>query len=238
MNKMPDAKEFTYESKIRQSPDYALRESSAHFDHNNAVYATLYRLASRLDEARISYALVGAMAMNEHGYSRMTTDVDLVLTRDGLEEFRQQFVDHGYGVAVPDARKTFRDTATRVRIDVFTAGNYPGDGIPKPVAFPDPNDAIVIDRVRVVPFEKLIELKLASGMTVSHRLRDLADVQDMIRTLSLPLDLKDKLDASVQIEYERLWHTIDDAIDPIDEELMNKKRTRHFAENPVLESSL
>ncbi len=42
--------------------------------------------------------------------------------------------------------------------------------------------------MRVIPIEKLIELKLASGMSAPHRLRDLADVQDLITTLKLPVE--------------------------------------------------
>ncbi|MBI3471735.1 MAG: hypothetical protein HY013_10290 [Candidatus Solibacter usitatus] len=53
--------------------------------------------------------------------------------------------------------------------------------------------------------EKLIELKLASGMSAPHRLRDLADVQDTIRTLHLPPDLADRLDSSVRSAYLDLW---------------------------------
>jgi hypothetical protein len=53
----------------------------------------------------------------------------------------------------------------------------------------------------------LLELKLASGLSAPHRLRDLADVQDLIVALSLPLDLADQLDASVRDEYRRLWRT-------------------------------
>jgi hypothetical protein len=48
-------------------------------------------------------------------------------------------------------------------------------------------------------------LKLASGLSAAHRLRDLADVQDLIVALSLPLELADQLDASVRAEYRRLW---------------------------------
>jgi hypothetical protein len=59
--------------------------------------------------------------------------------------------------------------------------------------------------VRFITLEKLVELKLASGMTAPHRLRDLADVQDLIIALDLPLELEEKLDASVRAEYRRLW---------------------------------
>ena len=74
--------ELTYEAKIRQSPEFALRESSAHFDDNNAVWHTLRNVTRDLDAAGIPYMLVGAMALNHHGYARMTTDVDLIMTRE------------------------------------------------------------------------------------------------------------------------------------------------------------
>jgi hypothetical protein len=56
--------------------------------------------------------------------------------------------------------------------------------------------------------EKLIELKLAGGLSAPHHLRDLADVQDLIATLKLPLELGERLDASVRPEYRRLWEAL------------------------------
>lgn len=211
-------KQITYELKIRQSPEFALREMSAHFDHTNAVYRTLQRLIQRLDKARIPYALIGAIALNQHGYLRATVDIDIVMTREGLQKFREEFVGRGYRPAFEGARKTFRDTDTQVRIEVVTTGDYPGDGKPKPVSFPDPMDAIVVNHIRVVSLEKLIELKLASGLSTADRLKDLADVQEMIRTLSLPFDLAARLDGSVRAEYEHLWRTVNTAIDPHNKE--------------------
>ena len=221
---MSDPNDPTYEYKIRQSPEYALRESSAHFDQNNAVYRTLHRLIARLDEANIPYALVGALALNEHGYARMTTDIDVVMTRAGLEKFREQFLGLGYRPAFPDAYKTFRDTEDQVKIDVLITGGFPGDGKPKPVTFPDPSEAVVLNHIRVVTLEKFFELKLASGMTAPHRLKDLADVQEAIRALELPRAFGAKLDPSVRGEYERLWQTVNDAVDPYDEERMLKQK--------------
>ena len=62
-----------------------------------------------------------------------------------------------------------------------------------------------VEGIRVVALDKLIELKLASGMSAPHRLRDLADVQDLIARLGLPLTLADQLDPSVQAAYRDLW---------------------------------
>ena len=55
-----------------------------------------------------------------------------------------------------------------------------------------------------INLEHLIELKLVFGM-VPGRLKDLADVQELIRTLDLPRDLALKLNPFVQPSYEKLW---------------------------------
>ena len=185
-----------------------LREASAYFAGEGRLHGALRRLTQRLNAEGIPYALLGGLALAEHGYPRLTEDIDLLLTPSGLERFRQQLVGRGYRPAFSGAEKTFRDTETGVRIEIVTAGEYPGDGLPKPVAFPDPTTpgmTVEIESIRVVTLEKLIELKLASGMSASHRLRDLADVQDLIARLRLPLTLADRLDPSVQAAYRDLW---------------------------------
>jgi len=185
-----------------------LREASAYFASEGQLYGTLRRLTQRLNAEGIPYALLGGLALAEHGYPRLAEDIDLLLTPSGLERFRQRLVGRGYRPAFSGAEKTFRDTETGVRIKIVTAGEYPGDGLSKPVAFPDPTTpgmTVEIEGIRVVTLEKLIELKLASGMSAAHRLRDLADVQDLIARLRLPLTLADQLDPSVQAAYRDLW---------------------------------
>jgi len=195
-----------YEQLLRQGGDRVLREASAYFAGAGRLHNALRRLVQRLDAEGIPYALLGGLALAEHGYPRLTEDVDLLLTPSGLARFRQQLVGRGYRPAFEGARKTFRDAETGVRIEIVTTGEYPGDGLPKPVAFPDPTVAgVEIEGIRVVALEKLIELKLASGISAPHRLRDLADVQDLIVRLGLPLELADLLDPSVQAAYRDLW---------------------------------
>jgi len=192
--------------------DEILRESEAFFMQEGKVHLTLKRLAQALEAESIPYAIVGGMALNLLGYTRETVDVDVLLTPEGLERFRERLVGRGYVPAFAGASKSFRDTQTHVKVETLTSGEYPGDGKPKPVSFPDPAVAsIERDGYRVIALEKLIELKLASGMTAPHRLRDLADAQDLISVLDLPLDLGERLDASVRGEYRRLWETVQQA---------------------------
>ena len=93
-----------------------------------------------------------------------------------------------------------------MNVAIVLAGEYPGDGRPKPVVFPDPAQAAVRgQRVALLPLPKLIELKLASGISAPHRLKDLADVLELIRQLSLPREMAGALDTSVRAKYEELW---------------------------------
>ena len=66
-----------------------------------------------------------------------------------------------------------RDVENKVDIDVVLAGEFPGDGKPKPVAFPDPAEAAVPGRrVALLSLNALVELKLASGISAPHRLKN------------------------------------------------------------------
>lgn len=170
------------------------------------VYQTLRNLVERLDSEGIDYAVIGAMALVAHGYRRFTEDVDILLTPLALERFREGVEGLGYLPAFEGAKKTFRDTRTRVKVEVMTTGEFPGDGKPKPVVFPDPVRAREKkEDLWVIELPKLIELKLASGLSAPHRLKDLADVQELILHVHLPLELGDRLDESVRAEYRRLW---------------------------------
>ncbi len=170
------------------------------------IYASLERLVGELDENGLDYAVIGGMALVAYGYRRFTEDIDILMTREALQIFRDSLLGRGYLPAFAGATKSFRNTQTGVRIEIVTSGEYPGDGKPKAVKFPDPSEArIQKEGLWLITLEKLIELKLASGLTAPHRLRDLSDVQELIIRLNLPLDFEDKLDPSVRTEYLRLW---------------------------------
>jgi hypothetical protein len=201
----PAARSSTDGPSVRQR----VREAEEFFMKRDRVHTTLERLARRLDEEKIPYAIVGGMALSIHGYTRVTEDVDVLMTAAGLQKFEERCVGRGYGRAFPDARNPFRDTESNVPIEILSSGDYPGDGKPKRVSFPDPESAAVeVEGLRVIALEKLIELKLASGLSAGDRLRDLADVQDLIARLNLSRDLSERLDESVRVEYVRLWELL------------------------------
>lgn len=173
------------------------------------VHQTIRALAKALSDAGIDYAIIGGMALNAHGYARETDDVDVLVRPDDLEKFRNELVGRGYRPAFVGARKSFRNTQTGTTVEFIATGEYPGDGKPKPVPFPDPASVSVdFDGVRVVDLPTLIELKLASGMTQPSRRRDLADVQELIRTLKLGADYVEQLNAYVQPMFNTLYEEL------------------------------
>jgi hypothetical protein len=185
------------------------RAAERFFMGQSEVQKALAKLAEILDHDRIPYAVIGAMALNEFGYQRTTVDVDVLLTAEGLSAFKARHLGRGY-VEQFSGSRGLRDTEHGVDIDVVLAGSYPGDGKPKPVAFPDPAEAAERGaRVALLPLATLLELKLASGLTAPDRLKDLADVQEIIRLRQLPRTLSDELNPFVRAKYLELWDALE-----------------------------
>jgi len=180
---------------------------------SSPVHRTLTRLVHRLEAAGVPYAIVGAMALNGHGVHRATVDIDVLLSADGLRSFKDAWLGRGYVETFEGARGV-RDTESGVPIDFLLTGDYPGDGRPKSVRFPRPEEVgEEIDGVVLARLESLVELKLASGISAPDRLRDLADVLELIRVRNLPGHFAERLDPSVRAKYDELWHAAQPAGD-------------------------
>jgi len=186
----------------------AIEECERFFMKQGLVHRSLRAITSKLDEMGIPYAVAGGMALAAHGYERVTVDVDILVESAGLHQIHSEL--EGLGYIPPFAgSKNLKDVSTGVAIEFLVAGQFPGDGKPKPVAFPDPSQASVeIDGVRYLRLPTLIELKLASGMTNPGRLKDLADVQELIRALSLPEDFASQLHSYVRPKFDELWQGV------------------------------
>ncbi|MDP6353787.1 MAG: nucleotidyltransferase family protein [Planctomycetota bacterium] len=194
-----------HETLLRKGGEIALQNASRFFMKDDPVHHTLKNICGRLQDLDIDYAVVGGMALVAHGYIRTTVDVDILLNQDGLKRAHDALEGLGYRPPF-EGSKNLRDTQTGVRIEFLISGGYPGDGKPKPVTFPEPSDtSIVIDGISYLNLNSLLELKLASGMTNPGRIRDLADVQELIRTLELPEKRAEELNPFVREKFVELW---------------------------------
>lgn len=197
-----------YEEQLGRELQWALREGSMHFEEKSAVHLSLRKLARRLAELKVPYAMAGGMALFFHGFRRFTEDVDILVTPEGLRQIHADLEGLGY-VPLFSGSRNLRDTESGVRIKFLLTGDFPGDGKPKPVAFPDPQKvSIEKDGVCWLKLPNLIELKLASGMTSPGRLQDLADVQKLIQILELSADFSQQLHPFVREKYAGLWVSV------------------------------
>jgi hypothetical protein len=177
------------------------------FTQASPIHETMRRLTKTLNEMQIRFAIAGAMAANAHGYHRTTTDVAILIRREDLQTFKQRHSGLGW-VDRFEGSKGFRDTINNVNIDALIVGDYPGDGLPKPVVFPPPESVSQADKegIPYISLPALLELKLASGMTAPHRPRDFDDVIQLIRVNKLPVDYVDTLNPYVAEKFRELWH--------------------------------
>jgi hypothetical protein len=199
---------ITYEQALNSDLNYAFNEGGLHFQEKNEVHQTLRRITRRLAELGIPYAVVGGMAMFAHGFRRFTEHVDILVSRESINEILSRL--EGLGCVQPPGTTTkLRDTANGVRIEFLITGGFPGDGKPKAVSFPDPvGVSVELEGVKYVGLPTHLELKLASGMSAPHRMKDLADVQELIKTLSLPRATAEKLNPEVSPKYLELWDAV------------------------------
>lgn len=169
-----------------------LRDASAFFAEEGVVYDTFRGISDRLASERIDHAAFGEIGLAAHGFRQFTSTVDIVLTDDGFAAVMERL--HGSGYTRVSARQ-FRDDGTGVDVRFVITDLVP-------------SDVVVIGGRPVMRLEKIIELKLASGLAAApHRFYDLGLVQKVIEHLDLPLDLAEKLDPSVRDTYIQYWHS-------------------------------
>lgn len=185
-------------------------EAERYFMGEGKLNNALARLVADLKEHEIDYVVIGAIALMAYGYPRFTEDIDLIVDSRGLERFHRELIGLGYSPAFQGARKRLRSTRDGTPIELISSGEYPGDGKPKPVSFPEPSEACVeIDGVKFPTLEKLVELKLASGMTAPDRLKDLADVQELIKIRKLTSEFAENLNPYVREKYLELLAAVE-----------------------------
>src|ERR671931_515509 len=83
-------------------------EGLRYFMGQGSLNNALAQLCADLDRHGIDYMVIGAVALMAHGYPRFTEDIDLVLTREGLEAFHRELIGLGYAPAFQGARKRLR----------------------------------------------------------------------------------------------------------------------------------
>ncbi len=72
-------------------------------------------IVKALNAAKVKYLIVGGLAVNAHGYERLTVDVDLVigLERENIIRALRALGDVGYHMSIPVTPEEFADPKRR-----------------------------------------------------------------------------------------------------------------------------
>ena len=178
---------------------YLLRENTG----TSGIVESARAAVALLAEHDIPHLIVGGLAVQEHGYPRVTIDVDIVVP-DVLEavEFLTASLT-GPFYRVPDVEDRVEDRRNGVQIDLLPAGKVLKHGCKVPF----PQLGKVSEQLQIVKLEELIALKLDSWAgSPARRLKDKADVNELILRRKLPRDLV--VNPVVRALYTETWDAL------------------------------
>jgi hypothetical protein len=149
-----------------------------------------------LNAAKVKYLIVGGLAVNAHGFVRLTRDVDIVLglEPDNATRGLNALLRAGWQLAIPERPETFADPAARERwrteknMIVLKLWSDEHRRTPVDIFVYEPFDFAVewsqADRLEICPgcvapvvaLETLLQMKRAAG-----RPQDLTDIEELQR---------------------------------------------------------
>ena len=137
-----------------------------------------------LRDAGVAYSVCGGVAVCLHGYQRNTVDLDLIVSGDDIDRIRPLLQNAGL-IWHPEVRE-FR-TETGIAVQFLIAGESAGRGSEVRILEPIGEDNVeTIEGLQVLRLSRLIEMKLACGLTNLRRThKDFADVVELIAIRNL-----------------------------------------------------
>src|SRR5450631_4274160 len=139
---------------VKDYDAYLLRENTG----TTGLEQTARTAAAILAHYDIPHLIVGGLAVQEHGYPRLTLDVDIVVP-DILEALEFLTADlTGPFVRVPNCQDRVKDSRNGVFVDLLPAGKVLKNGCKVP--FPRPTK--IAGHPQIIGLEELISLKLDS----------------------------------------------------------------------------
>jgi hypothetical protein len=178
---------------------YLLRETTG----TSGLDRTLRDAVTILAHHLTPHLVAGGMAVQEHGYFRVTIDVDIIVP-DVVDAAELLTADvSGPFERYPGCEDTVRDRRNGVLINLLPAERAYKRSCKVP--FPLPRE--VIDTPQYVSLPKLISFKLDSWVnSPNRRHKDKTDVSELIKALNLPRDLS--VDDAVRPLYLESWDAL------------------------------
>ena len=184
---------------MRTTGAHILRENTG----TSGLEQTLRSAVEILAHHETAHLVVGGLAVQEHGYFRVTLDADIVVG-DVQEVVDLLTADlSGPFDRVPGCEDTVKDKRNGILINLLPGGRALRRGCKVP--FPEPHE--ISDEPRFISLEKLISLKLDSwSNSPTRRHKDKTDVIELIKAHQIPRDLA--VDEAIRFLYQETWDAL------------------------------
>jgi hypothetical protein len=157
----------------------------------SGLATTMRKAAKVLGDNVIPHLIVGGMAVQERGYPRTTTAVDIIVPI--IRTARQALLDAGFEQSMK-SRNAVVDPKSDFEIYLLPGGKRLMPNAPLPLPLP----TTVSDEPQIVFLDSLINMKLSAG-----RAKDFADVVQLIKANSLLKNYR----ANTAVDYQKAWAT-------------------------------
>lgn len=165
---------------------------------------TMLKAVRTLATGGIPCLVAGGYAVQENGYARFTSDVDLIVPN--VKEAFEYLAIRGFK---PNSGSlmSLTDRETKFEVDLLPAGGKVGPG---PLVLPQ-IDFSPSQEPHILSLEQLIAAKLSSWMgSKIGRAKDFADVVELIKANQLGKDFATFLPPEVQEEYSRIQQELEE----------------------------
>lgn len=170
---------------------------------NESLWDVAMNCHELFQRAGVAHSICGGVAVCMHGYQRNTTDLDLIITSADSAKVKELLQSEKYHW--DDMAKEFRSTSG-IAVQFLISGLSAGKG--SEVTIPEPfGDLNVEERegLTVVKLSRLIEMKLASGMSNLRRThKDFADVVELIAIRKLDSTFARFIHSSLRSTFRQL----------------------------------
>lgn len=181
----------------------AFREADLYFAREGCVWTAYRRVARWLNDRQFGYAEIDHLAMFHHGYREYSEQVVLLVERPALDALRTELSLS----SIAESPWTIIEPETGVPV-IFHAELALSDA--EPVRFADLATRVdVEDGLRFIGLADLVSLKLTARLGDTVVNRGVAEVQQLISTLCLTLELENTLHPAARESYRKICSAID-----------------------------
>ncbi len=147
----------------------------------------LYQIRQKAQDQRLEFLLIGGLAVIEHGFARLTTDLDLLVRKGVGETWKRMLLGMGY--ALINEKESFqqydRPGAATWPVDLMLVNDPTYEGL---AAASLPIEVMGAS-IRMVSLKHLLALKLhvLKQEKIGRFLDDLIDVVELVKANQLDL---------------------------------------------------